>query len=131
MVRPKNEIVWKCFTKKNDGSHCNYCKKKYVFANVSKMTNHILACFKCPEEIKKDIRTQRAGAAFNPQSKSGSDTRSHSSETDAESDQSASSSKSIAFATPSTSTSVQKQTKLLGSFVDHMTADENVSSYSN
>lgn len=129
MVRPKNEIVWKCFTKKDHGSHCNYCKKKYIFANVSKMTNHILACFKCPEEIKKDIRAQRAAAALNSQSKSGTDTQSHSSETDEGSDQSASSSKSIAFATPSTS--AQKQTKLLGSFVDHMTADENVSNYSN
>lgn len=61
MGRPKNEVVWKNFTKsglgdKLKGATCKHCKQSYMIANVNKMTTHLLSCFKCPEEIRDQIR---------------------------------------------------------------------------
>lgn len=72
MGRPKNEHVWTCFTKTGTkGVECKYCKKKYIHGNVNKMESHLLACFKCPEEVRVKIRDHAGQSNFNETSQSG------------------------------------------------------------
>lgn len=115
MGRPKNDDVWACFTKTAaQGVECKYCKKKYAFANVNKMESHLLACFKCPEEMRAKVRDHVAKSKFNQTSQSGS---SSSTESDG-----AGRSSSTSF--PSSSKIARKG---LYGFVDNMSVGENVS----
>lgn len=52
MGKQKDE-VWKLFQQNSDKSvNCKYCDKKYNFANVNKMKNHIQTCIKLPSSAK-------------------------------------------------------------------------------
>ena len=53
-MKPKDRI-WVQFHKAKDNSVvCKYCEKKYKFANVNKMKNHIKKCVKSPETIRNE-----------------------------------------------------------------------------
>lgn len=58
MGRKKNELVWQHFQKFGKGVLCLFCKKDYKFANVNKMSSHLLSCYKCPYEIKKKLQKE-------------------------------------------------------------------------
>lgn len=59
MGRKKNEEVWTHFTSKIGGAECNFCKQVYKSENVTKMRNHLLSCFHCPENIKLRLDRNR------------------------------------------------------------------------
>lgn len=114
MGRPKNEIVWNNFTKsglgnKLNGATCKHCKQSYMIANVNKMTTHLLSCFKCPEEIRVEIRKE--------QSSSGKSSQNVSSCSSAESECSD-------ISAPSTSKIARKG---IESYFDNVSIQENVS----
>lgn len=52
MVKRKGP-TWDFFKTKNKGVECKYCSKEYKHANVNKMEKHIKKCFKCPADLKK------------------------------------------------------------------------------
>lgn len=57
--RKKREDVWKNYRIGSDKSViCTFCENKYKVANVNKMHNHLLKCYKCPEVIKNELRKQ-------------------------------------------------------------------------
>lgn len=87
MGRKQNKIVWQSFQKLDKGAQCIHCKKNYTFPNATKMQGHLLVCFKCPEDIKKQIRADKSKDAFskpnvgNTSMASDSDSRSSHSQT--------------------------------------------------
>lgn len=116
MGRPKNEIVWNNFTKtglgdKLKGATCKHCKQSYMIANVNKMTTHLLSCFKCPDEIRVQIRK------YVEQSNSGKSSRNASSCSSAESECSD-------ISGPSTSKIARKG---IEGYFDNISVQENVS----
>lgn len=60
MGRKSKNLVRSCFTKKGIGAECNYCKKMYMAANVTKMASHLSSsCLQCPSKIRKSVRENR------------------------------------------------------------------------
>lgn len=123
MGRPKNKIVWDCYTKINPkGVKCNYCKKEYMQANVNKMESHLMACIHCPREIKSEIRGLASASTSN------SESLAHGSELSMSSIDSDGSGR----ATPSTSARALTPRPVhreIDSFFDKISAPENVRSY--
>lgn len=120
MPRQKKKI-WKCYNEKSDGSvECNYCKQTYKFGNVSKMETHIKKCLKCPEQMRRTIFEEEPSTSFSY--------RSIEKQFLSESEESIPSLSQ--FPTPSrsqTSTPVPlKRSRLLDSFVDSISPEENV-----
>lgn len=112
MGRPKNEVVWNCFTKSGEkGVTCKFCKKQYMIGNVNKLSAHLLVCFKCPEDVRVQIRKYAEESNFNRSSQSAGSSSS------AESDCSSRSNLSA----------VKPARKGFNSFFDSMPAQENVS----
>lgn len=58
MGRSKNSIVWRNYTKKGNGVDCNFCKKSYRFANVSKMKKHSISCLHTPDTVKIRLNSE-------------------------------------------------------------------------
>jgi hypothetical protein len=55
MGRTKNNKVWQHFNESEDKSvKCLFCEKLYKKGHISKMTQHLLTCSKCPEVVKKE-----------------------------------------------------------------------------
>lgn len=114
MGRKKNDLVWSRFLRKGKGAECTFCKKNYQFANVTKMTNHLLSSFKCPAEIQNQLRSENALAPnFSTSYR----------ETESESDASTSNASSRST-TPTLS--ITPKTKFITSFMDRITDEENV-----
>ncbi|XP_064475346.1 uncharacterized protein LOC135389209 [Ornithodoros turicata] len=44
---------------KKDTASCKYCSASYVFPNATRLTRHILACLKCPQDIRDRVRVRR------------------------------------------------------------------------
>lgn len=74
MGRPKNEVVWNCFTKfGGKGAMCKYRKKNYQVANVIKtkcLFIYLLTCFKCHDDVRVQIRKYAAQSNFDKLSES-------------------------------------------------------------
>lgn len=65
MGRKSNDLVWSCFTRQGKGVICNYCKKHYVVANVTKMATHLSSsCLQCPNKIRKAIRENKTDSTL-------------------------------------------------------------------
>ena len=58
MPRKKKNDVWENYfhSATSKTVKCKHCEKVYKFANVSKMTNHLLKCFRCPTVIKNKLK---------------------------------------------------------------------------
>lgn len=59
MLRIKSCVLDHCQLLKRNGkkyAKCVYCTKKYAFANVTHMADHLLSCVKCPYYIKSSFK---------------------------------------------------------------------------
>ncbi|CAH2108391.1 unnamed protein product [Euphydryas editha] len=59
MGRLRNKIIWRHYQELEDKSvKCTFCDKHYKKGHVTKMTQHLMTCFKCPQAVKKEISDQ-------------------------------------------------------------------------
>ncbi|XP_052752387.1 uncharacterized protein LOC128201000 [Galleria mellonella] len=58
MPRKKNTDVWENYfhSATSKTVKCKHCDKVYQFGNVSKMTSHLLKCYRCPTVIKNKLQ---------------------------------------------------------------------------
>jgi len=116
MVKKKGPI-WNFFSLKGKGVSCKYCFKDYKQAHAQKMTNHIKKCFKCPQDLKKvlDLNKTVNKVHGHPGPSSVSSEKCFFDDDDMQ--------------TSSQSLSSTPKPKLISSFVDHMDAQTNVSTF--
>ncbi|KAG7308255.1 hypothetical protein JYU34_006934 [Plutella xylostella] len=59
MPRKKKNDIWENYlhSATTKTVKCKHCDKVYQFANVNKMANHLLKCYKCPVVIKNKLKT--------------------------------------------------------------------------
>lgn len=58
MGRPKDQRVWRHYHELGNKSvKCKFCDKVYRYSNIAKMTQHLIACFKSPPVLKKQMKT--------------------------------------------------------------------------
>ncbi|XP_022817532.1 zinc finger BED domain-containing protein RICESLEEPER 2-like [Spodoptera litura] len=58
MPRKKNTDVWDNYFHSTTSTivKCKHCEKVYQFGNVSKMSSHLLKCYRCPTVIKNKLQ---------------------------------------------------------------------------